>query len=517
MSPATRRFYVTTSIPYVNSDPHIGHALELVRADVLARHRRLRDDDVRLQSGTDDNSLTNVRAAIAAGLPVADFVDAHADKFEALRDRLELSYDDFIRTSRDPRHRVGVETFWRACAERGDFYRKHYTGLYCPQCEAFYQPDELLDGRCPEHDTVPEEVSETNWFFRLSRYQDDLADLLRSGRIRIEPAVRANEALAFVERGLEDFSISRSVERAQGWGIPVPGDPDQVIYVWWDALGNYISSLGYGSPDPAELDQWWSGDGRRVHVIGKGILRFHAVYWPAMLLSAGLPLPTDIYVDDYLTANGRKISKSIGNVIDPAAVANTYGADALRWWLLTYVPRVGDTDFTVERLVGAANADLAGGIGNLVQRVVTMVHRYRGGVVDPGAETGEGLTDEPARWLRKTAAELPGRIDAALEVFDHRAAGRALKDAIAAANRYVEETAPWALAKAAEPGAARRLDSVLALLVGTCRRIGTELGPFLPELADNVSRQCRVDDDGRLPPARPLYQRIEVPDGANRD
>lgn len=504
----TERFYVTTSIPYVNANPHIGHALELVRADVLARHRRLRGAPVRFQSGTDDNSLTNVRAANAEGVPVAEFVAAHGDAFAELRGRLDLSYDDFIRTSTDPRHRGGVETFWRACAERGDFYRKHYTGLYCARCEAYYQPDELVAGRCPEHGTVPEEVSETNWFFRLSRYGDQLAVALRSGRIRIQPTARANEALSFVESGLADFSISRTVERAQGWGIPVPGDPGQVMYVWWDALGNYISSLGFGSADPGEFDRWWCGDGRRVHVIGKGILRFHAVYWPAMLLSAGLPLPTDIYVDDYLTANGQKISKSIGNVIDPAAVAETYGSDAVRWWLSAYVPRIGDTDFTLERLTEAANADLAGGIGNLVQRVVTMVHRYREGV--PGY-ADPSTADEPARRLRVAASELPDRIDDALAQFDHRGAAYALRDVIAAANRYVEETAPWALARSTDPAATAQLGNVLALLVEVCRLLGTELGPFVPALAGAVAAQCAAAADGHLPPPQPLYRRLHRP------
>lgn len=514
MSLRTERFFVTTSIPYVNAKPHIGHALELVRADVLARHRRLRGSPVRFQSGTDDNSLTNVRAAVAANVPVADFVAAHGDKFEALRGRLDLSYDDFIRTSTDPRHRVGVETFWRACAERGDFYRKHYTGSYCARCEAYYQPAELDGDRCPEHGTVPEEVSETNWFFRLSRYRDQLADALRSGRIRIQPAARANEALSFVEGGLEDFSISRTVERARGWGIPVPGDPGQVMYVWWDALGNYISALGFGSADPSAFDRWWCGDGRRVHVIGKGILRFHAVYWPAMLLSAGLPLPTDIYVDDYLTANGQKISKSLGNVIDPAEVADTYGSDAVRWWLSAYVPRTGDTDFTLDRLTEAANADLAGGIGNLVQRVVTMAHRYREGIV---ATAGLLADDEPARRLRDTARELPGRIDVALADFDHRGAARALQDTIAAANRYVEETTPWALARSTDASASAHLTHVLALSVEVCRLLGRELGPFVPTLAAAVAAQCAAGVDGRLPPPEPRYGRLSGPNQTNRD
>src|SRR5580698_1295262 len=350
--------YITTTIPYVNARPHLGFALELVQADVLARHRRARGDQVRLQAGTDDNALKNVLAARAAGVGVQEFVDANADAFVALAGPLSLSVDDVIRTSRDPRHRPGVERIWRACAAAGDLYRRHYAGLYCLGCEQFYTPDELPGGRCPEHGTQPQPVSEENWFFRLSRYGGTLRDLITSGALRIEPAGRRNEVLAQLDAGLADFSVSRSAERAHGWGIPVPGDPGQVIYVWFDALVNYVSALTYGAGGP-DLERWWTGAGRRIHLAGKGVLRFHAVYWPAILLSAGLPLPTDILVHDYLTADGQKISKSAAGGPsgdnDPVALAAAYGADALRWWLLRDVPRTGDTDFTVARLIGRAN------------------------------------------------------------------------------------------------------------------------------------------------------------------
>ncbi len=301
--------YITTTIPYVNARPHIGHALELVQADVLARYRRGHGDAIRFQSGTDDNSLKNVLAAEAAGVEVREFVDRNAEAFLALGDALSLTVDDFIRTSRDPRHRPGVERFWRACAAAGDLYRQRYEGLYCTGCEQFYQPAELRDGRCPEHETVPQQVSEENWFFRLSRYAGPLRDAITTGRLRIEPAGRRNEVLAFIDGGLADFSVSRPAMRAGGWGIPVPGDPSQVIYVWFDALCNYVTALGYGN-DGEAYRRWWAGEGDRVHLLGKGVLRFHAVYWPAMLLSSGQPLPTGIFVHDYLTGGGRKISKS---------------------------------------------------------------------------------------------------------------------------------------------------------------------------------------------------------------
>jgi methionyl-tRNA synthetase len=378
--------YITTTIPYVNARPHIGHALELVQADVLARYRRGRGEAVRFQSGTDDNSLKNVLAAQAAGTGVRAFVDRNADAFAALGGALSLSFDDFIRTSRDPRHRPGVERFWRACS--ADLYRRRYEGLYCTGCEQFYRPAELLHGRCPEHETVPQQVSEENWFFRLSRYAAPLRAAITSGRLRIEPAGRRNEVLAFIEAGLEDFSVSRPAGRSGGWGIPVPGDPGQVIYVWFDALCNYVTALG---PGEASYRRWWAGPGERIHVLGKGVLRFHAVYWPAMLLSSGQPLPTALFVHDYLTAGGRKISKSgtPGTVPEPAGLAAAYGADAVRWWLLREVPRVGDADFTTGRLAARADDELANGLGNLVNRVVSMIHRYLSGrlAAGPGSPT----------------------------------------------------------------------------------------------------------------------------------
>jgi methionyl-tRNA synthetase len=481
-------YYVTTTIPYVNARPHLGFVLELVQADVLARHRRQRGEAVRFLTGTDDNSLKNVLAAEAEAVPTQDFVDRNAAAFEALREPLGLSFDDFIRTSRDPRHRPGVERFWRACAAAGDLYRKHYEGLYCVGCEQFYPPAELRDGRCPEHGTPPQPVAEENWFFRLSRYQERLHRLIGSGELRIEPAARRNEVLSFIAGGLADFSISRSTQRARGWGIPVPDDPDQVIYVWWDALGNYLTALDYGT-DGALYDRWWAGDGRRVHLVGKGVLRFHAVYWPAMLLSAGLPLPSEILVHDYLTIDGRKISKSTGNGVDPVSLIERYGVDAVRWWLLREVPRAGDADFTVDRLVARANEDLANGLGNLVNRVVSMVHRYRGGVVAVGAPL---------------AADAPALVDAALASFDLRAAAVAVWRVVDEGNRYVERVRPWELARAASPS----LDAVLGTLLATCRALGELLAPFLPDAAVRIVAQCTPGVSGLLPAPVPLFRRL---------
>ena len=500
------RTYLTTTIPYVNGRPHLGHALELVQADVLARHYRHRGDQVRFQTGTDDNSLTNVLAAEAAGVPVQEFVDRNAAAFVALGEPLGLSVDDVIHTSRDPRHRPGVERFWRACAEAGDLYRKHYEGLYCVGCEQFYTPDELCDGRCPDHGTVPEHVAEENWFFRLSRYTEQLHGLIEGGELRIEPAERRNEVLGFIRGGLADFSISRSTARAHGWGIPVPGDPDQVIYVWWDALGNYITALGFGD-GAADYQRWWTGSNQRIHLVGKGVLRFHAVYWPAMLLSAGQPLPTDILVHDYLTIGGRKISKSGGATIDPAELATSYGTDAVRWWLLREVARVGDTDFTIERLATRANNELANGLGNLVNRVVAMIHRYRDGCPPSTGDIAPGSEE-----LSTACRRAPDLIETALTRFDFRAATGAAWAIAEAANRYINHIQPWQLAKAERGGdseAAQRLDGVLAALVQAIRTLGDNLAPFLPGTAAGIAQHCAVTN-GRLPEPGRLFERIEA-------
>ncbi|MEV0330584.1 methionine--tRNA ligase [Micromonospora echinospora] len=505
---AADRFYVTTTIPYVNARPHLGFALELVQADVLARHRRQQGDEVRFLTGSDDNSLKNVLAAEAEGLPTQDLVDRNAAAFQALRRPLALSSDDFIRTSRDPRHPPGVQRLWRACAAAGDLYRRHYRGLYCVGCEQFYTPAELRDGRCVEHDTPPQLVTEQNWFFRLSRYQDHLHHLIASGQLRIEPAVRRNEVLSFVAAGLKDFSVSRSHTRARGWGIPVPDDPDQVVYVWWDALANYVTALGYADGG-TDYHRWWVENPRRAHVLGKGVLRFHAVYWPAMLLSAGEPLPTDILVHDYLTVDGNKISKSTGTTVDPVELVAAYGTDPVRWWLLREVPRVGDADFTVGRLVARTNRDLADGLGNLVNRVVSMVHRYRDGRPPDGTKAA---TPEAHR-LSAACQRVPTGVAAALDGFDFRAATAAVWTIVEEANRYIELARPWHLARAERDGdvrAAADLEVALDVLVRACRTLAEQIRPFLPGTAARIAAQC-APVAGRLPTPEPLFPRAATP------
>ncbi|HEX3269719.1 MAG TPA: class I tRNA ligase family protein, partial [Ktedonobacterales bacterium] len=426
------RWYVTTAIPYVNARPHIGFAFEAILTDALARYHRQRGEDVRFLTGTDENSLKNAQAAEKEGIPTAELVERNAEFFHALRESLNLSFDDFIRTSVEARHLEGVAKLWEACDRNGDIYSRPYKGLYCVGCEQFYTEDELIDGLCPEHLTRPELVEEKNYFFRLSRYADQLRELIESDQLKIVPQTRKNEVLSFIRSGLQDFSVSRSRARARDWGIPVPGDPEQVMYVWFDALGNYITALDYAHE--SELYQhYWVENPNRVHVIGKGIVRFHAVYWPAMLLSAGVPLPTTIFVHSYITLGGGKVSKSLGNVIDPVELAETYGTDALRYYLLREISPFEDGDFTLERFIRSYNADLADQLGNLLNRVVSMVGRYYDGVVPTPGDRAE----EDERLI-SVAQALPERIHTAISRYDPQAALAAIWELVGAANSYVE-------------------------------------------------------------------------------
>ena len=478
-------FYVTTAIPYVNAEPHLGFALELVQADVLARYHRLCGDDTWFLTGTDENSLTNVLVAEREGLPVSALVDRNARAFRDLTRALHISNDDFIRTAADPRHREGVERFWRACVEAGDVYKRAYRGLYCVRCEQFFAADELVQGRCPDHDVAPETVEEENYFFRLSRYAEPLRALLGTRALRVVPESRHREVEAFVARGLTDFSISRTRARARGWGIPVPGDADQVVYVWFDALANYVTALGYGGATEA-YRRFWVANPQRVHVIGKDILRFHAVYWPAMLLSAGAPLPSRIVVHGFLTNDGRKMSKTLGTGVAPTPLAESWGVDAVRYWLLREVPPAGDADYTEASFARAYAADLADQLGNLLQRTVSMLHRYREGAVPSIA--ADAMTP-----LSAAARQLPAALHRALgEEWDPRVALDAIFALVRRANQTVEEAKPWALARAGQAGdetARRQLDGVLGDLTESLRLVAEALRPLLPETADRMAAQ----------------------------
>lgn len=421
------KLYITTTIPYVNATPHVGFALELTQADAIARYHRLRGKEVRFQTGTDENAFKNVAAARERGLETRTFVDSNAARFLALAEALGVSHDAFVRTT-EARHALAVHRLW-ADLRPSDVFRKGYDGLYCPGCEDFLLERDLVNGRCPDHGVPPTSVSEENWFFRLSAYQAELDNLIADGRLQIVPESRRNEVLAFIRRGLADISISRSADRAGGWGIAVPGDPTQVVYVWIDALANYLTGLGYGlRPDWAPF---WGEGTRKVHVFGKNVWKFHAVYWPALLFSAGLPLPDALVVHGFLTEGGRKISKSSGNAIDPFGVLEATGADALRYYLLRGIPPFEDGDFSPERLRRLHDTELSNELGNLVSRLTALCCK--------------------AGFHERTAEEEPDAPDGyheAWERFAYDEAIGALRCVVVALNRRIDEVRPWELLKA---------------------------------------------------------------------
>jgi methionyl-tRNA synthetase len=475
--------YLTTSIPYVNSSPHVGFALELVQADAYARHNRLLGRDVRFQCGTDDNSLKNVRAAETADQAVAEFVAANGDSFERLGEQLDISNDEFVRTSRDPRHVACVHSLWDACAARGDLYRKAYEGFYCVGCEQFYEPSELDDGKCPEHGVALEVVREENWFFRLSRYGDQILHLLEAGELQVTPAHRRNEIIALLRRGLTDISVSRSAERARGWGVPVPGS-DEVIYVWFDALANYLTGLGHGADD-ALYRHYWNEEGERTHFAGKGISKFHAIYWPAILLSAGLPLPSSIFVHGYLTVDGRKIGKSAGNGIAPDRLIEAYGTpDALRYYLLRHIRSADDGDFSEDRLDAAWSGELGGQLGNLVNRVLSLL-----------ATTFDGVTPEiPDSALVRQAKDLSEKVYQSFERYELHVGLSEIFAYLGEANRTFTRQSPWVDAKIllgeikADERATtlQRLGAVLAEQIYGLAIVARCLLPFIPRAATEL-------------------------------
>jgi methionyl-tRNA synthetase len=456
------KLFVTTSIPYVNAEPHIGFALELVQADVIARRARLAGRHVRFQTGTDENAYKNVIAAERLGLTIHELVDRNAGKFRDLAQALAISADDFIRTT-EPRHGTGVVAFWKA-VRREDIALRDYRGLYCHGCEDFYLEQDLVDSKCPDHGTAPAEVAERNYFFRLDAYQAWLEQLLERNEVEVVPVSRKNEVLAFVRRGLRAFSISRSSARTRGWGTPVPGDEGQTVYVWVDALINYISALGYGTGNSWE--SWWHPDVEKIHVIGKNVWKFHAIYWPALLKSVGLPLPDKILVHGFVTVDGQKIGKSLGNAVDPFALIQRFGCDAIRYYLLRAIPTFGDGDFSLARLEELYETDLANGIGNLVSRVAALC--IKADVASPTPDW-TGLLPK----LPQAVREAP-EFDRALE---------SLWDLIREVNQDIDRERPWKLSADSDRP---RLHALLNSWLAKISVLVAGLEPFLPETS------CRI-------------------------
>lgn len=468
------KFYISTAIPYVNSDPHVGFAMELIQADVIARYQRLKGEEVFFLTGTDENALKNVQAAERANVPIREFIDNHAQRFIELTKAINLSNDDFIRTTEE-RHIKGAQKLWLACMDAGDIYKKNYKGLYCVGCEEFKTDKDLVDGKCPEHGIKPETVEEENYFFKLSKYEKKILKIIESGELTILPETRKNETLQFIKQGLKDFSISRSKARAKNWGIPVPGDDEQIQYVWFDALTCYINALGYAD-NTQNFQEWWQ-NGYTTHLLGKGVNRFHTIYWPAMLMSAGLALPRKIFVHGYVNIDGEKISKSLGNTIDPFSVIEKYGTEVVRYFLLREIPSGEDGDFSYKKLEERYNGDLANGLGNLAQRILTLIDTKM---------DGELIYKE--ELINK---EVKGQVDEKLKAYKANIENFTLHEAVANvwelisfADKYLDDKKPWAAIRHDE----KEFLEIMTNLVEVIHSVAWMLLPFMPETAEKIAK-----------------------------
>ena len=483
------RFFITTPIYYINAEPHLGHAYTTMVADAVARAHRLMGDDVLFLTGTDEHGQKVERAAKKAGLSTPEFAARIAQKFLDILPVLDISNDDFIRTT-EPRHRAASQALWRRVREKGHIYKGKYEGWYCTIDEVFVPDTQLKDGRCPICGNAVERIAEESYFFRLSAFQDRLLDHYERHPDFVTPEARRNEVLSFLRAGLEDLSISRT---SFTWGIPVPDDPAHVMYVWFDALTNYMTAVGFGDESPAatkRFDSYWPAD---VHLIGKEIVRQHAVYWPALLLAAELPLPKRIVSHGWWLMEGAKMSKSIGNVVAPQAYVSRFGLDALRYFVFREMVFGQDADFTDEAFLTRYNADLANDLGNLVSRATTMIHRYCEGIV-PAADVSL-LSRPEERSLSNTVDALVKRVGKSVQSFQLSVALREIWDAIGAVNRYIVAREPWRLAK----DASRRdeVDTALFVAADALRVIAELLRPFLPGTAERTLRMLGVEPSPR--------------------
>lgn len=422
--------FITTTIPYVNASPHLGHVLEFVEADAFARYNRLIGNEVYFLSGTDENAIKNYVTAEKEGISVKELVDRNSAIFRNLLDFFDISIDQFIRTT-EKRHFEGAQALWFQTSS--DIYKKTYKGLYCIGCEQFYKKEELNEkGECFEHPGRSLElVEEENYFFRLSKYQKWLEEIIESEKINFIPKSRKNEIISFIKQGLEDFSISRPAQRTHSWGVPVPDDPTQTVYVWYDALSNYINALGYPNTEAELYKKFWDSDAKKVHFLGKGVSRFHAIYWPAILKSAGLPLPTDEFIHGYITLNGQKISKTLGNVVDPLELMKKYGVDSIRYYLLD-IPPHSDGDFSDEKFKEKYQSDLANGIGNFAARVFALA----GDIVLNRHQKVSGEVEQKINEAKNTTFFN-------FEQFKFNEALASARKLISFGDEYINRTAPW--------------------------------------------------------------------------
>lgn len=479
---ANKNFYITTSIPYINGEPHIGFGYEITLADVLARYARQQKQHVIFCTGTDEHGGKIEEKAAELGMKPIELADQNSAKFRDLAATLGISNDRFIRTT-DKGHEQRAQIVWKNLS--GDIYKSKYIGWYCTGDEAFFTETEVKanGGICPNHKRPYEKVEEENYFFKLSKYSDAILEAIESESFRIVPVTKRNEILSLIKKeGLQDISVSRPKEKI-GWGIAVPGDPSQVMYVWFEALLNYITVLGY--PEHDDFKHFWPAN---VQVIGKDIIRFHAAIWPGLLLALGLPLPQKLYVHGFVNVSGQKMSKSLGNVIDPAEIVRRYGIDAFRYYFLRHIPSYGDGDFSWEEFDRAYHTELANELGNAVQRTVVMVDKYLDGVI--GEIPQAGHDEEP---FHQAVADC--RFDKALDF---------VWDRIRGLNQYIDETKPWVIAKEHN---AEHLKEVLAYMVRDLLEIADLLAPFLPDTAQAIKN---IFAEGLLhKPKTVLFPRVE--------
>ena len=460
-----KKFYITTPIFYPNADLHMGHVYTVTLCDVLARAHRLQGEQTYFLTGADENTGKILKIAAEKGQTIPEYLTGITNNFKELYKKLDISYDQFIQTSDKEKHWPGAIALWNKLVEADDIYKSTYTGLYCLSCETFYTEKDLIDGKCPIHGTVPERIEEENYFFKLSKYTQPIKEKIQSGELNIVPTTRKNEILALLDRGLEDISFSRPIKNVPH-GIPVPGDPEQVIYVWCDALVNYISALGYGRADDELFKTFWPAD---VHVVGKDILRFHAAIWPAMLLSAGLPLPKALLVHGLIISGGVKMSKSIGNVINPYDLINEYGVDAVRYYLTREVSPFEDGDLTIEKFKEAYNANLANGLGNLTARIMKMATTH---------------VKEPVEITKETESDVS--VANHIEHFELNKAMDSIWERIGHDDALIAMKKPFSGIKSEEVAIRDEAVLIIKKLVRELYFIASDLEPFLPETSVKI-------------------------------